>query len=120
MSNELQFRTVLVWLLIAQTIRIRTGVPCETINDYRALPLSSPKSLWEAKTRSAWQSEYEVYRSMPRTSLDVYGDLIDASKHSDVGSNRSNLDAWNANADNLGMLLSLSAATVNHRMSVDL
>jgi hypothetical protein len=49
---------------------------------------------------------------MPRMELDVFGDLIDACKQSDVGSNTLKLDAWNAKADNLGLLLSLSAAVI--------
>ena len=101
-----------MWFLIAQTVRIKTGVSCDVINGFRALPLSSPKSLWEARTRSAWQSEYEVYKSMPRIGLDVLGDLIDACKQSDVGSNMLKLNTWNASTDNLGILLSLSAAMV--------
>ncbi|KFY25268.1 hypothetical protein V493_04730 [Pseudogymnoascus sp. VKM F-4281 (FW-2241)] len=110
---ESRRRTVLVWFLIAQTVRIKTGVPCDTLNGFRALPLSSPKSLWEARTRSAWQLEYEGYKSMQRMSMDVFGDLIDACKESDVGSSKTlRLDTWNANADNLGILLSLGAAMI--------
>jgi hypothetical protein len=98
--------------MIAQTVRIKTGVPCDIVNGFRALPLSSPKSLWEAKTRSAWQSEYDVYQSMHRMSLDVFGDLIDACKQSDVGINRLRLETWNSTADNLGILLNLGAAMI--------
>ncbi|KAH8596289.1 hypothetical protein B0O99DRAFT_620021 [Bisporella sp. PMI_857] len=109
---ESRRRTVLVWFLIAQMVRVKTGVPCDIINGFRALPLCSPKSCWEAKTRSVWQSEYDVYKSMPRMDLDVFGDLIDACKQSDVSHNIMKLDTWNAKADNLGMMLSLSAAMV--------
>ncbi|EED19840.1 conserved hypothetical protein [Talaromyces stipitatus ATCC 10500] len=107
---ESKRRTALVWFLIAQTIHIKTGVSCETISGFQDLPLCSPKSLWEAKTRSAWQAEYEMYQSMPRNGPDVFGDLIDACKQSDTGSGRLKLDTWNANADNLGIILSMSAA----------
>jgi hypothetical protein len=103
-----------VWFLIAQTVRIKTGAPCEAIDDFRALPLSSPKSLWEARTRSAWQSEFDVYKSTQRTDLAVFGDLIDAYKQSDTALNKLRLDTWNANADNLGNLLSLSATMIQN------
>jgi len=109
---ESRRRTVLVWLLITQTVRLKTGDPCDDTDDFRALPLCSPKSLWEAKTRSAWQSEYDVYQSSQRMGMNVVGDLIDACKQSDMGSNRLKMDAWNANADNLGILLGLSAAMI--------
>lgn len=58
-----------------------------------------------------WDSEYKVYKSMPRTSLNVLGDLVDACRQSDVGSNKLKLDLWNAETDNLGNWLSLVAAT---------
>lgn len=101
-----------MWFLIAQTVRIKTGVPCEAFDHFRLLPLSSPKSLWEARTRSAWQLEYEEYKSKHRMGLDVFGDLIDACKQSDVGFNKLKLDAWNTKTDNLGIMLSLSAAMI--------
>lgn len=98
-----------MWFLIAQTIHISTGVSCDTISGFQELPLCSPKSLWEARTRSTWQTEYGVYQSMSRNGLDVFGDLIQACKQSDTGSARVEMDTWNANADNLGIILSLSA-----------
>jgi hypothetical protein len=98
-----------VWFLIAQTIHIKNGLLCDTISGFQNLPLSSPKSLWEARTRSAWKTEYEVYQSMSRDGLDVFGDLIDASKRRDSATARHKLDTWNADADNLGIILSLSA-----------
>ncbi len=103
-------RTVLVWILIAQMVHIKTGVLCETIAGFRDVPLCAPKSLWEAKTRSAWQLEYEMYNSMPRMGLETLGDLVDVCRQSDVGANRLRLDAWTAKADYLGIMLSLGAA----------
>ena len=101
-----------MWLLIAQTVQIKIGIPCDTFEGFRDIPLSSPKSLWEARTRSVWKSEYEVYKTMPRIGLDCLGDLIDACKQSDISSNKLKLDAWNAIADNLGILLNLGAAII--------
>ncbi|KAK9481971.1 hypothetical protein V1527DRAFT_486132 [Lipomyces starkeyi] len=109
---ESRRRTVIVWLLMTQMIQIKIGVPCDTFESFRDIPLSSPKSLWEARTRSGWQAEYEVYKTMPRMGLDVFGDLIDACRQIDVGSNKLKLHAWNATVDNLGILLNLSAAMI--------
>ncbi|GAM42256.1 hypothetical protein TCE0_044r16051 [Talaromyces pinophilus] len=106
---ESKRRTALVWFLIAQTIHIQTGVSCDTISGFQQLPLCSPKSLWEARTYPRWQAEYDVYRSMSRNGLDVFGDLIQACKQSDTLPARLKLDTWNANTDNLGIALSLSA-----------
>ena len=82
-----------MWYLIAQIVYIQTGVPCETLVTFRALPLSCPSLLWEARTRSAWQVEFEVYNSMPRMDLDVFGDLVDACKQRDMGLNRRKMDS---------------------------
>ncbi len=101
-----------MWFLIAQTIFIKTGAACEALDDFRDIPLSCPKSLWEARTQSAWQSEYELYKSMRRLGMNVLGDLIDACRQSDIESNRAKLDTWNSKADNLGVLLRLSTSMV--------
>lgn len=98
-----------MWLLITQMVHIKIGVPCDSFASFRDVPLSSPKMLWEAKTRSEWEKEYEVYKAMPRMGLDVFGDLYDACKQSDAGSNQLKLHAWNATVDTLGGLLHLGA-----------
>lgn len=94
-------------------VYIKIGVPCHTCEIYREIPLPSPRGLWEARTRSSWQSEYEVYKTMPRGEIENFGELIDACKHSDVRSNKLKLNAWNTTVDNLGMLLSLGAAILS-------
>ncbi|KAK9235720.1 hypothetical protein V1525DRAFT_409153 [Lipomyces kononenkoae] len=109
---ESRRRTAIVWLLITQMVQIKIGVPCDRFTSFRDVPLSSPKSLWEAKTRSEWEAEYEVYRTMPRMGLDVFGDLYDAYKQSSLGSNKLKLHAWNATIDNLGILLNLGAEII--------
>jgi hypothetical protein len=93
-------------------VHIKIGVPCDTFEGFRDIPLPAPSSLWGARTRSAWQAEYELYKTMPRMGLELFGDLIDACRQSDTGSNRLKLDAWNATVDSLGILLNLGAAMV--------
>ncbi|KAF2627238.1 hypothetical protein BU25DRAFT_393973 [Macroventuria anomochaeta] len=109
---ESRRRTVVVWLLIAHMVHIKIGVPCDTFESFREIPLPAPNSLWGARTRLGWQLEYELYKTMPRMGLEHFGDLIDACRQSDVGSNRLKLDAWNATVDSLGILLNLGAAMV--------
>jgi hypothetical protein len=105
-------RTVVVWLLIAHMVHIKIGVPCDTFKGFREIPLPAPNSLWGARTRLGWQSEYELYKTMPRMGLELFGDLIDACGQSGVGANRMKLDAWNATVDSLGILLNLAVAMV--------
>jgi hypothetical protein len=69
-------------------VHIKIGVPCDTFKGFREIPLPAPNSLWGARTRSEWQSEYELYKTMPRMGLELFGDLIDACRQSSIGSNR--------------------------------
>ena len=105
-------RTAIVWLLITQMVHIKIGVPCDSFTSFRDVPLSSPRQLWEVKAREAWEKEYELYSTMPRMGLDVFGDLYDAYKQSGVSSNKLKLQAWNATVDNLGVLLNLGAEII--------
>lgn len=91
---------------------VRTGTPCETTQRFRALPLPSHKSLWEASTHSAWQSEYDALSTMHSRGLSRLGDLIDAHERAGDIANARRLDVWNAGADGLGILLNMVAATV--------
>ncbi|CAG9948022.1 unnamed protein product, partial [Clonostachys rosea f. rosea IK726] len=75
---ESRRRTAIVWLLMTQMIHIKIGVPCDSFPSFRDVPLSSPKSLWEARTRSQWEKEYRIYKDSPVGGLDVFGDLYDA------------------------------------------
>jgi hypothetical protein len=74
---------------------------------HRAVPLPSPKSLWEASSKSAWEFEYAACRNLHSSGLVTLGDLIDAQQSSHIPSNARKLDKWNAGTDNLGCLLSL-------------
>ena len=100
----------MLWILIGRTARFEVNVPCEVVDQYRDIPLPCPKPLWEARTRMAWQTEYAIYMSTPRSELGVFGDLIDAYKPDKALASRVDLDNWNAGTDNLGVLLNLSAA----------
>ncbi|KAH8690511.1 hypothetical protein BGW36DRAFT_388879 [Talaromyces proteolyticus] len=109
---ESRRRTVIVWLVITQMVHIKIGVPCDIFEGFQEIPLPSPKSLWEAKTRSAWQSAYDMYKTMPRIGLDLFGDLLDAHRRSDIRSNQLKLDSWNAVMDHMGILLNFSTTMI--------
>ncbi|KAK9777567.1 hypothetical protein AB5N19_11504 [Seiridium cardinale] len=95
-----------------QMFYIKIGVPCDTFEGFRDIPLPSPKSLWEARTQLGRDSEYEFYKTMPRIDLDRFGDLIDACRQGQSSSVKLKLDAWNIVADSLGFLLNLGLAII--------
>ena len=86
---------------------VKNGNVCDTSQSYRNILLPCPKSLWEAPTQSAWESEYEACRIAQTGGLVTLGDLIDAQQSDYTPSNARKLDRWNAGADNLGCLLNL-------------
>ncbi|CAG9984211.1 unnamed protein product [Clonostachys byssicola] len=104
---ESRRRTAIIWLLMTQMIHIKIGVPCDSFPSFRDVPLSSPKSLWEARTRLQWENEYKFYKDSPVGGLDVFGDLYDACKHKHIRENQLKLNSWNSTVDNLGSLLNL-------------
>lgn len=91
---------------------IKTGNIYDASQGYRSLQLPSPKSLWEATTQSAWESECEATRTFQMSGLVTLGDLIDVQQSDYTPSNAKKLDKWNAGVDNLGSLLNLVGAMV--------
>ncbi|KAK8129050.1 hypothetical protein PG984_010158 [Apiospora sp. TS-2023a] len=86
------------------------GVRCDSFDGFREVPLPASKSLWDAKTRQGWQTEYEIYETSPRGELELFGDLIDACKQSGEAPSQLKLDVWNSTVDGLGIMLSLAAS----------
>lgn len=91
-------------------VHIKIGITCNTFEGFRLIPLPAPNSTWGARTCLVWQSKYGLSRTMPRKSLELFGDVIDACRQSDGGTNTPKLDALNATVDSLGILLNLVAA----------
>ena len=96
-----------LWLLVGCVVCVKNGNVWDASQSYRSLPLPSPKSLWEAPTQSAWESEHEAWRNFQTSGLVTLGDLIDAQQSDYTPSNARRLDIWNAGVDNLGCLLNL-------------
>lgn len=96
-----------LWFLIGCVVCIKTGNIYDTSQSYRSLELPCPKSLWEAPTQTAWESECEATRTFQMNGLHTVGDLIDAQQSSHISSSARKLDQWNARVDSLGCLSNL-------------
>lgn len=84
----------------------------DTAQSYLNLQLPCSRSLWEAPTHVAWESERETIRTFQMSGLVTLGDLISAQQSEYTTSNANKLDSWNAGIDNLGTLLNLVGAMV--------
>ena len=96
-----------LWLLVGVAVCTKNGNICDASQSYKTLPLPGPKSLWEAPTQFAWESEYEACHVFQPNGLGTLGDLIDAQQSASIPANARKLDKWNAGADTLGCLLNL-------------
>ena len=105
-------RLCTLWLLVGCVVCVKTGIPCDTSHSYRQIPLPSSKSLWEARTQSAWEAEYEANRMLQMSGLVNLGHLIDLQRSQYTAISARKLDLWNASIDNLGSLLNLVVTMV--------
>jgi hypothetical protein len=90
---------------------IRTEVRCKITEVTRFVPLPCTKTEWEARTEEDWRREYTKARNAQTvTSLQVFGDLVDAHRCSPAERllKAKELEAWNAGIDNLGVLLNVA------------
>jgi hypothetical protein len=110
---ESRRRTACVWFLVSRVVCVKTGITCDAIEGFRALPLACAKTLWEASTRDAWVSEYDVYgATTPGVGLDSFGSLIELNKRRNEPAHARRLDVWNAQVDQLGSLLNAAVSMV--------
>jgi hypothetical protein len=100
-------RTTLVFLLISQVVSVHTGITCDVMDQYHAIPLCSAKAIWDARTVADWTLERKIYDTQTKgCSLQSVGDLIGAQDAGGDSFRARALDNWNAHADGLGSLLS--------------
>ena len=93
---------------------------CQAISDPHLITLPSSKALWEAKSRWAWELEYDVAEAKAQAGQPTFhtvGDLALAqlSGAGGVGMGRGSsdlVDDWHADLDGLGMLLAAVIAAV--------
>lgn len=97
--------------MVCRCLTIDAGfAKCEALEAFDELPLASPKTLWEAKTREDWESEYSAYCAGQENEIRTLGMLTDAHMQSDDPLKLRLLDYWHSRADNLGSLLSIAAS----------
>ncbi|KAJ5174778.1 uncharacterized protein N7482_000655 [Penicillium canariense] len=110
---ESRRRVACIWFLIGQVISTKTGIPCDTSEEYHCLPLPGGRSLWECRTNQGWEAEYsETQTTIPGRQLTYFGDLMEAQKANGDPSMIHKMDSWNAEADTMGFMLTLATAMV--------
>ncbi|KAF2137752.1 uncharacterized protein K452DRAFT_98095 [Aplosporella prunicola CBS 121167] len=110
---ESRRRTACVWFLISRLVSVRTGIPCDAVEQFLALPLPSPKVIWETSTRDMWVSEHDACgTAMHEPDLVNFGGLIESHKRRNEPAHARKLDTWNAESDHLGSLLNVTVAMI--------
>lgn len=110
----MKYRVAWVWFSLSVVYQIRSGVPgvpCRVADFPEGMPLPCTKTEWEAQTEENWRREYYKARnSQSATSMQTFGDLADAHRGSpaDRLAKATQLEAWNAGIDNLGVILNLA------------
>ncbi|KAJ5712061.1 hypothetical protein N7488_006217 [Penicillium malachiteum] len=110
---ESRRRVACIWFLIGQVISTKTGIPCDTSEEYHCLPLPGGRSLWECRTNKGWEVEYSVTQTpIPGMQLTYFGELMESQKANSDPSMIHKMDSWNAEADTIGFMLTLATARV--------
>jgi hypothetical protein len=102
----------IVWFLMGRVVGLTTGIPCSTAEDCRALPLPAPRSIWEARSYSAWENEYVSFYHNEPLEMKTFGDLIDAHARSADPHYAELIDCWNARVDGVGYMMNLAISIV--------
>lgn len=106
-------RVACIWFIIGQVISTKTGIPCDTSEEYHCLPLPGGRSLWESRTNQGWEAEYSATQTtIPVRQLTYFGDLMEAQKAGSDPTMVHKIDSWNAEADTVGFMLTLATAMV--------
>ncbi|CAG9946830.1 unnamed protein product [Clonostachys rosea f. rosea IK726] len=103
---ETRRRIIAFWFIMRQVMASRLQVACGIHEHFDHLPLISPKSLWEARTREEWEIERTFHAK--GNHIATYGELARAKLAPDNPVNRQRLKYWEAGTDKLGTLVNLS------------
>ncbi|CAH0058536.1 unnamed protein product [Clonostachys solani] len=103
---ETRRRIIAFWFIMRQVMASRLQVGCGIHEHFDYLPLISPKSLWEARTREEWEIERTFHTK--GNPISTYGELARAKLAPDNPANRQRLRYWEAGTDKLGTLVNLS------------
>lgn len=99
-----------LWFVMSQVVSTEADTVCSRFDVAGVLPLSSNKTMWESRSREEWETEKAFYDlSYPMTT---FQDIVEAKKRSDDPLMARRMDAWEAGADKLGVLLNIATAFV--------
>jgi hypothetical protein len=102
---ESRKRKLIVWFIMSLIFSTQTGIPCSNVNEIRMLPLPATRRAWLSCDQSEWQQHLALERGR---NLQTLGDLMDAHTRTDDPLAAKELDAWNAQSDELGSLLNVA------------
>ncbi|KAH9893774.1 hypothetical protein F4778DRAFT_748450 [Xylariomycetidae sp. FL2044] len=102
---ESRRRTGCAWFLLSRIVDLRTGVDCDVVENFLALPLPCSKLQWEANSHAAWLEGLGPQDH----NLWTFRNLRETQERSDEAPGAQQLDSWNAKADTLGTLMSIAA-----------
>lgn len=96
-----------LWFVIVRVFAFNTDEgACSNLDKVFCLPLSSTKTLWEARSREEWLVETTLdYSGYP---LQTFGELFEVYKQSDIESYAQRLDSWQAGLDKLGVMMNIA------------
>ncbi|KAI2602207.1 hypothetical protein GGR54DRAFT_634177 [Hypoxylon sp. NC1633] len=109
---ETRRRCAITWFLLSRVMDLKFGVLCESVANYRNLPLPAPGLLWNARTRSEWEAHRKLFSQGSNKSLRTFGDLIEARSCPPSSERGQQLSRWQASCDKLGLLLTLATTTI--------
>jgi hypothetical protein len=102
---------ILLWLLemlLDMNIGVPTSPSCRTLDE---IPLPCTKGLWEATTKTEWETKYRSLLSSRKSSeIPKIGDLRAAQDSESALLEKSLVDDlhfWSSNADSFGGLIML-------------
>lgn len=99
------YSIVCLWFVICHVASAQFGTACPSYLHYQHLPLASSKVLWEARSQEEWKEESALHNA--DNPISTLGELVAAKKHPEVSLNAKRLQAWEAGADKLGVLLNI-------------
>ena len=92
---------------------------CDSFENYADLPLTSNRTLWEARDRTEWEAEKGLEAGV-NYPLPTFGELVAAREAAAWDpANASRLAMWEAGADKLGMMMNIAIELVGEFRSLN-
>jgi hypothetical protein len=98
-----------LWFVICRIFTTH-DYPCPGFETFKHIPLSSPKSVWEARTEEEWRSEKDICEAgKPFTE---FGELIEAKRGTSEAEGLRGLGRWESGCDKMGLLMGFAVVFV--------